>query len=361
MGCWNETCGLSQNTINAGEDVYAVIILNNTVIEKSCYANGVSSPMTFVIKGQYNDYGSIENVVDDFSCKSTLALFNKYLETDKLILSNSFYKDTKGQYIDYALKDDKFVNIEGIFYAIERGYMSLETHTHRGTAEQSISFMLIAKDVLDSMCETVDYSEDYETKSSSWTICRDDTQKYFDNSMISNSEDPYMDKLGIREALKKEGITPEEEDELYELLFAFSDRMKPWGGENLKSDHSEWGNKLRVLSGYDSVDTNSFRFLDAITKELYTEENSGDIKQCIAEFLMLMSAMSAFRKVWYPQGHSSQHDSFDMVIDYTERLLRKMYVKRQSNYEEYGGYEDGFPKVIGAVPIFDEGKMICDS
>ena len=361
MGCWSETCGLSQNTINAGEEVYAVIILNNARVEKSCYATGIASPMTFIMKGQYNDYGSVENITDDFACKSTLALFNKYLETEKLVLSNSFYDDTKGQYHEYALVEDKFVNIEGLFYAIERGYVSLLNRTHRGEEEQSIYFMMIAKDVLDSMWETVNYSEEYETKSSSWTICKDDVQAYFDTCMVSAEEDPYMDKLGIREALKEEGITEEKEEELYELLFAFSDRMKAWGGDTLKSKHSDWGNKLRVLTGYESVDTNSFRILDTITKDLYLTEDKEDIKQCISELLMLMSSMSAFRKSWAPQGHSSQHDSFDMVIDYTERLLRKMYIKRQANYDEYGGYEDGFPQVIGAVPIFDEGKMKCDS
>jgi hypothetical protein len=358
MGCWSETCGLSQNTINVGEDVYAVIILNNSNIEKSCYATGISTPITFVIKGKYNDYGSIENVVDDFSCKSTIALFNEYLKTDKLILDDSFYKDTIGQYSDYALKDGKFVNIESIFYAIERNYMSLRTNSYFGDEkQQSISFMLILKDVLDSMWDTVNYSNDYEMKNSSWEICKDDIQVYFDNSMSSNSDNPYMDKLGIREALKKEGITEEEEDELYELLFAFSNRMKPWGGGNLKSNHNNWGNMMRILTDYNSVNIESFKILDTITKELYTDDNSEEIKQSISEFLMLLNVMSAFRKVWYPQGHSSQHDSFDMVIDYTERLLRKLYIKRQANYEEYGGYEDGFPQVVGAVPIFEEGKM----
>ena len=360
MGCWNETCGLSQNTIKHGDDVYAVIILNNIAVEKSCYANGISSPMTFVMKGQYNDYGSIENFVDDFAVQSTLALFNKYLENDKLIFTNDFYKDTKGQYSDYALVDGKIVNIEGLFYAIERGYVTLETNGYRGKAEQSLYFMMMDKDVYESMNESLDYDKDYDTKNDSWNVFKDDVQMYFDTVMVDASEDPYMDKLGIREALKKEGITEEEEEELYELLFAFSDRMKPWGGDNLKSNHSDWGNRCRVLSGYDSVHTESFRLLDTVTKELYSVETAEDIKQNIAEFLMLMSAMSAFRKSWAPAGHSSQHDSFDLVLDYTERQLRKMYRKRQKMADD-GYYEDGFPQVIGVVSIFEEGKMKCDS
>lgn len=316
--------------------------------------------MSFIIKGKYNDYGSIKNIKDDFACKSTLALFNNYLEHNQLMLSNSFYDDTKGQYQEYALVDNNFVNIEGLFYALERGYVSLIT-THDGEENQSIYFMMMAKDVLDSMWETIDYSNEYETKSSSWSIYKDDIQKYFDASMTSNEGDPYIYKGGIRESLKEPNITEDEKKELYELLFAFSDRMAPWGGDNLTSDHSSWGNSIRILNSCDSVSTSAFIILDAITKKLYTADTSKDVKQCIAEFLMLLNSMSAFKKSWHPQCQSSQHDSFGIVIDYTERLLRKMYVKRKAHYEEYGVYESGFPQVIGAVPIFEEGKMKCDS
>ncbi len=358
MGCWNETCGLTQNTINAGEKVYAVIILNNSSVQKSCYGDGVSAPMSFVIKAQYNDCGCIENAVDDFSSRSALALFNQYYKDEKLVLTNDVLKEAqqnaKSGYGESGFtEEDGYSDIETLFKNIERGYVSLKTSDYTGTHhEQSIYFMLFGADELETMWESINYSEDYDLKTDSWINVKSDIEDFISEVIVP--ETPKMDKLQIREALKDKTLSEEKQEELYELMFSLSESNRPWGGDN------NYKSCVSTLTRYESVNTDAFRKLHYILNGTYKKEDHKETVQCIAEFIMLLKVMMAFRKTWYPQGHSTQYDSFDLVLDYTERFLRKMYKKRHAMVED-GRYEDGFPQVIGAIPIFEEGKMKCDS
>lgn len=357
MGCWNETCGLTQNTINAGDKVYAVIILNNDVIEKSCYGTGTSAPMSFVITAQYNDYGTIENATDDYSSRSAMALFNQYYKEDKLILSNDVLKDArqnaKSGYGESGFtEEDGFTDIETLFRAIERGYVSLETNGYKGKKEQSIYFMLMGAMELESMWETLNYSSDYDVEKDNWKKVKADVEIFIET--IIGKDDAGLDKSQIRELLKNKDNSEEEEDRLYELLFSLQESASPWGGDK------NYSSCLSTLTRYETVDTDAFRRLHYILKADYDESNHEEVVQNISEFIMLLKVMQAFRKSWSPQGHSTQYDSFDIVIDYTERFLRKMYRKRQEMADD-GRYEDGFPQVVGAIPIFEEGKMKCDS
>jgi len=358
MGCWNETCGFSQQTIRAGEDVYAVIILNNTQVGKSCYGDGVAKPMSFVIEAKYNDYGSIQDVVDNFASQSTIKLFNEYLKEDKLNLTPDFIKEMKQNQGDsyyesgYDAEKNEFTDLTTIFYGIERGYITLEHSSYDGVKTHSLYFVLMGKDTLESAWESLNYSTDYETENDSWLVCKDDVQTLFDTF----TDTATMDKYEIRLALKEEGISPEREDELYEMLLG-SSITGPWGGDSLKSQHSDWGNSVRAFQSYEGVERHSFTKLYKIVKE---SDLSEDVNKALSTMLMTMKAFMAYRKSWAPQGHSSQHDSFDLVLDFTERQLRKMYKKRQDMADD-GYYEDGFPEVIGAIPIFEEGKIKCDS
>jgi hypothetical protein len=73
MGCWNNTCMISNLPIISGEKVKLVILGNNyaeeSIIGRSgyCYSNGMLSPLFLPISGTYNDYGGIEHVVQDFN------------------------------------------------------------------------------------------------------------------------------------------------------------------------------------------------------------------------------------------------------------------------------------------------------
>jgi hypothetical protein len=117
--------------------------------------------------------------------------------------------------------------------------------------------------------------------------------------------------------------------------------------------------KISNLMAHDSVNYEAFKILFNITKEYYSDENEPEIVTIITELLMTLSSFKAFRKLWSPQGHASQHDTFDLDLDYTERLLRKMYRIKKQRIDD--GWYESDSEIIGALTVFEEGEIICNS
>lgn len=108
MGCFNVACSISKISINHGDPIVFVPLLHKSydyysrrgvlrayVKEEmggytrslSCYAdrmliypNALYNPMTFPIKGEYDDYGSIENVERDANVEAIEAFFKLPIE-----------------------------------------------------------------------------------------------------------------------------------------------------------------------------------------------------------------------------------------------------------------------------------------
>lgn len=66
MGCWNETCGLTNLPIRWGEPVVAIVLQkpeNPPMHEIQClYPDDCWAPIGFPLFGTYDDYGNLENV-----------------------------------------------------------------------------------------------------------------------------------------------------------------------------------------------------------------------------------------------------------------------------------------------------------
>jgi len=349
MGCWNETCGLSQKSISYGELVYAVIILNENAVYKSCYANGMAKPFSFLIEGTYDDYGSIENIKDTFATKSLILLFNELINENKLVISEEVAKQNYFNNEEIGYDGEKFTSAEAILKFIERGYLSLSTNSFgSGKSEQTFSFMLFDCDAYDAMKEVIEYRE------VKYIDLQYDVQEFL-NTLVNNNSN--LNKTEIREKLKDDNLSDEEKDTLIELLF--QDRNSLWGGEKLKSKASKWGNMLSYLRSYESVDRHAFGKLEKIVRSSYTLSSNDEINKTISDFIITLLIFNIFRKNWAPQGHASQDDNLIELIDFTERFLRKLYRKRDILKEE-GYYEDEH-EVIGGVSILDEKNLLCNS
>lgn len=68
MGCWNQTCGLTQLPIHAGDEVVLFILHKNEFNNDSnsfCYSTDLWKPLFYPVYGKYNDYGGIEDITND--------------------------------------------------------------------------------------------------------------------------------------------------------------------------------------------------------------------------------------------------------------------------------------------------------
>lgn len=81
MGCWNGTCGLSQMSINHGDEVVGFILVPEEKMTPDCggycYADEMWQPIPVPFYGKYDDYGSIEEVKQTKAAKIVLEYFKK--------------------------------------------------------------------------------------------------------------------------------------------------------------------------------------------------------------------------------------------------------------------------------------------
>ena len=70
MGCWNETCGLTNLPIFYGEKTCAVIIEELRPYNKSCLSAENWCPIGPAIWGNYSGYGYIEDIPDEEAVKN---------------------------------------------------------------------------------------------------------------------------------------------------------------------------------------------------------------------------------------------------------------------------------------------------
>ena len=62
MGCWNGTCGITNLPIMYGERIVTFVCENKRFNHRPCYSTTLAEPIFTHIRGEYNDYGSIENI-----------------------------------------------------------------------------------------------------------------------------------------------------------------------------------------------------------------------------------------------------------------------------------------------------------
>lgn len=115
MGCWNGTCMVTRLPILSGEKVKLVLLFNQNVeychkydevsvlnTSGMVYSNDMLSPAFFPLSGEYDDYGTVENIVEDFNYKIILkVLKDKFgskikVDRDNIIEDWSLYDIIKG-------------------------------------------------------------------------------------------------------------------------------------------------------------------------------------------------------------------------------------------------------------------------
>lgn len=117
MGCWNQTCSLTNLPIKYEDKVVIIpLMLSNPKIDGLTYdINDKYSPFCVPIIGRYNDYGGIEDVENEDIVISILTSLNFF----------TFDKDEKEKhYITFDTCDDFFDMIleENLYIEIDNNY-----------------------------------------------------------------------------------------------------------------------------------------------------------------------------------------------------------------------------------------------
>lgn len=83
MGCWNETCMITQLPIKEGDKIVIIPIrkIGEVGIDSSCYTDTCFKPLPIILRGKYDDYGRAYDVTGDVD--QFIYIMDKVANVDK--------------------------------------------------------------------------------------------------------------------------------------------------------------------------------------------------------------------------------------------------------------------------------------
>lgn len=130
MGCWNETCGLTNLPIFSGEKTCAVIIEEMRPYNKSCLSAENWCPIGPAIWGNYSGYGYIEDIPDEEEVK---AFYRQVMEKNG------------AKFVDKSMNACTFDHLDGFFRYVQEGEIYC---IHDGTIHH-LQVVLFSKDAVE--------------------------------------------------------------------------------------------------------------------------------------------------------------------------------------------------------------------
>jgi len=281
MGCWNGTCGLTQLPIKDNEAVDFLIILNQgffTDASGFCYLTGYASPMSFLMSGSYNDYGSVEDIEDNLPSKLFLKLFREKLSEGLIQITSDDYYD-KEVFGDNEIDYMNF-QIQDIINAIERDRVSMKQEVYSDAGLEIISsnmgLLMFHKDILSSMINTP-----------------------------QDKIDSFNEKLTLFFNKNKEKIASISKNK--ESL-PFIEKYSPFLGRDI--------DELRIFKDINYIHADSFK---TYIKYIENETDSG------IHFLKMRALIILFinlRKSWSAQsGKGSQSDNGEVYMELANKVI----------------------------------------
>lgn len=116
MGCFSVCCTISKLTITAGDEVYFVPLLpaSKELLGGSMYMDkqDLFIPLCLPIKGTYDDYGSLEDIVHDKNTKALEAYFKMPIEDIVELLTDTRVDvyDSYSAYSEHFLEDSAYLS-----------------------------------------------------------------------------------------------------------------------------------------------------------------------------------------------------------------------------------------------------------
>lgn len=191
MGCWNETCSLSNLPILLSEKVKFVILLNTGVGGRSYYYNDAYIPLCLPISGEYNEYGSVKNIKIDSATLNLLQNQKFYtvdkhedeISDDKIEKFNKTLKHYGCSSISYVdmnsvlnFKDYNFTTIEEFVDDISQDSVFFKYHDKY----YLLQLALYHENLYDTLVDTFAKRIPYEQINNLYDLWEKKIKKYYD-------------------------------------------------------------------------------------------------------------------------------------------------------------------------------------
>lgn len=327
MGCWCETCGITQLPINAGDKVrlFVLVSQDSYAFHKgglggggTCYSNDRWAPLGPPIQGEYDDYGGIENIVHDDDAKLT---FNRIMEG---------WVEPEVEHEWDKVPEAKDLTLEDVIHLIERDRAKFHPKTR---SEQHLGLMMVHEEVYQAMINHNPVDAHH--------YCKGHYRYMPIRDMLTRElKEWYNGQLD----LQKLKANSAKEEELFRLISDLSDG--------------------RFFSGYKEdgmrVFKNSFM---ALAKEQlsFDHERVQKVAASALDLSVFNRGMYLARKQWMPQsGKGGQNNDLDIYRAITKAAVKVMDEQDARYSEDWDGGErlpNGYYKYQVDHNLEDEKKL----
>jgi hypothetical protein len=150
MGCWNGTCAITNLPIYAGEKVYVFFLREGAFYDKyignHCDPDNYYSLDPLYFEGEYNDYGSVENITGDLVDVILDRLKDELVEMEQ---GENQYHDVEVKKEGLTLEKVLDIDHESRLFVVADGF-----DQQHGADKQRLTHITIRKGVLDRILET---------------------------------------------------------------------------------------------------------------------------------------------------------------------------------------------------------------
>lgn len=314
MGCWNQTCGITQIHIRAGEPVM-IIPLAESIRESLCYSTPFWAPFELPFYAEYNDYGAGEN-------EEGIGL--EYLLTE---LRRTLVEVEQGdnEYHDIPVKKADF-DVECFWEAIHEQRLSINSYKEN----HQVGMMMVKMSVFNHLVENREFSTyDYDRKTSKITYYKYKFQDVLDgvpglvDAIIGRDMPSSLDKLDA-----------EDREHMKRMYFMF-DPVSKASQKLLGSYDNEVSRKdCNRAALWLRNQTSHLRYggfgtvIDSALEELLDADNRDGAIELLREHLKILFIDSLFlatRKFWSPQAgcgsQNQEHSGYRTLINAMTHVL----------------------------------------
>jgi hypothetical protein len=289
MGCWNQTCAVSQIAITNGDPVVCLFVTENDRMDAfGCHYTTCAWNITFLpFRASYNDYGGVEDIVEDWNTDYILNYLRNHA-VEKPAGENPYHEHV-------VVKDN--LNWELIQQAVREDRLELITQR-------------MVMETLDNG-EIATRYKNVPTKTTMLMIHADVW-----NALVYRKIDTYRGAVTLNSIVeKRQKKVAEVEKKIADMKASINidstdhDATKPlnafiWMARSSLTSHDSdilrgiSENPMPSIKGY-LVDHNDDDFVE-----------HPETVHRMAEIAMVNSGMSSLRRYWHPQtGLGSQSDS----------------------------------------------------
>ena len=375
MGCWDGTDFLTQLPIRAGEKVRLVFITESPYKDESqrnlagyCYTTGMYFPRGIPIRGEYNDYGGIDDIVPSFAHERMIAAFKEDCVP-------SPFNHERDKYVDRNSLDPEKITFEYVLDRAQEGCLNVyDGHSDKlSKYEHEVWDAKIKNaDALISGRKSVPVPEkpvidDRRKLAVGYVLIREDMYQAMLNTTIPKrwSNDEVITKQNYHDAaktflekLRKHAVELEVNDvrRAYRKLFS---------GLDASGERNMFTERISIMSGI-PFQRNLSDFSDFIYEQVEAGVSPDDPKIVelvaeMADFMFFTTCLDYARKGWHPQtGAGSQNDEVAVQASLARAVLKhaeEVMAQREKEEKEYQAHSAlGLRSASGVAPSRPHGS-----